>query len=88
MCQLTIYRDIYYRDVELFGSQSTVNYIIQKLCKALQVSRDSINVTAAAKGLVSGHVVIELLDGTVMDLSSGSQVVPELQISPNVRRKL
>ena len=32
------------------------------------------NVTAAAKGLVAGYISIELLDGTVMDLSSGEQV--------------
>ncbi|PLB43130.1 meiotic recombination protein spo11 [Aspergillus steynii IBT 23096] len=48
-------RDIYYTDPACFGSQRAVDTVIDDLAHTIGVDRLSLNVEAAAKGLVTGH---------------------------------
>lgn len=51
-------RDIYYRDVELFRSQSIVNSTVDTLSYTLNAQRDSLHVISAAKGILYGPIDI------------------------------
>ncbi|KAG9306979.1 hypothetical protein G9A89_000893 [Geosiphon pyriformis] len=62
-------RDIYYKDVQLFGTQHTVDIGIDELACLFQVPRYCLNVTASAKGLVAGELKIIQKDGTILDCS-------------------
>ncbi|KAI7884683.1 DNA topoisomerase IV, alpha subunit [Lichtheimia hyalospora FSU 10163] len=62
-------RDIYYRDIALFGTQSVVDKIIDDLSCFYNVPRSNLNVTAASKGLVFGPARIALKNGKVIDCS-------------------
>ncbi|KAF3034495.1 hypothetical protein E8E12_003991 [Didymella heteroderae] len=57
-------RDIYYKHPDLFMKQAVVDRYIDDLACTLGISRSQLNVTAAAKGLVSGCFVIRREDGT------------------------
>ncbi|KAM0803349.1 Spo11/DNA topoisomerase VI subunit A [Usnea florida] len=57
-------RNIYYKDPALFRTQSTVDIYVDKLAYTFGVSRLALNVTAAAKGLVTGHFILTRTDGT------------------------
>ncbi|CRK43964.1 hypothetical protein BN1723_005949 [Verticillium longisporum] len=65
-------RNIFYQDVELFGSQANVDQLVDDLAFTLNLGRDDLNIVAAGKGLVSGPVTIHLQNGTQVDMSSGS----------------
>ncbi|KAK6503130.1 hypothetical protein TWF481_008165 [Arthrobotrys musiformis] len=60
-------RDIYYKDVALFGSQQTVDSLVDDVSSALGVPRRSLHITAAAKGLVCGDLSIFKTDGSIID---------------------
>ncbi|KAK6361552.1 hypothetical protein TWF730_005272 [Orbilia blumenaviensis] len=60
-------RDIYYKDVALFGSQRTVNNLVDDIASALGVPRRSLHITAAAKGLVCGDLDISKTDGSIIN---------------------
>ncbi|KAJ8653398.1 hypothetical protein O0I10_010944 [Lichtheimia ornata] len=63
-------RDIYYRDIALFGTQSVVDKIVDDLSCFYNVPRSNLNVTAASKGLVFGPAKITLKNGKVIDCST------------------
>ncbi|PNH47833.1 hypothetical protein VD0004_g511 [Verticillium dahliae] len=65
-------RNIFYQDVELFGSQANVDQLVDDLAFTLNLGRDDLNIVAAGKGLASGPVTIHLQNGTQVDMSSGS----------------
>ncbi|MFX0095368.1 MAG: hypothetical protein ACFFBD_26775 [Candidatus Hodarchaeota archaeon] len=52
----TTKRDLFYRDVALFGDQSASDTLIEDLALMLGVTRLSLNVIASAKGLVVGRL--------------------------------
>ncbi|EGX43372.1 hypothetical protein AOL_s00215g108 [Orbilia oligospora ATCC 24927] len=60
-------RDIYYKDVALFGSQQTVDKLVDDIASALGVPRRSLHITAAAKGLVCGDLSIFKTDGSIIN---------------------
>ncbi|KAK6536606.1 hypothetical protein TWF281_000833 [Arthrobotrys megalospora] len=60
-------RDIYYKDVALFGSQRTVDNLVDDIASALGVPRRSLHITAAAKGLVCGDLNIFKTDGSIIN---------------------
>ncbi|KAF3224134.1 hypothetical protein TWF192_010194 [Orbilia oligospora] len=60
-------RDIYYKDVTLFGSQQTVDKLVDDIASALGVPRRSLHITAAAKGLVCGDLSIFKTDGSIIN---------------------
>ena len=60
-------RDIYYKHPDLFMKQAVVDRYVDDLACTLGISRSQLNVTAAAKGLVSGRFAIYREDGTQVD---------------------
>lgn len=50
--------DLFYKDPALFGSQSLVDRLVDDIAYTLRVRRSALNVTAAAKGLVAGALII------------------------------
>ncbi|KAI8982156.1 Spo11/DNA topoisomerase VI subunit A [Mycotypha africana] len=65
-------RDMFYRDVSLFGTQSVVDIIVDDLSCHYNVPRSSLNVSAASKGLIFGPVMIKLKNNKVIDCMGGS----------------
>ncbi|KAJ3189292.1 endodeoxyribonuclease [Gaertneriomyces sp. JEL0708] len=66
-------RDLYYRDVDLFRTQSVVDHAIEDLACTLGVSRHCLNIVASSKGLVSGKLKLFMNNGDVIDCSSGGE---------------
>ncbi|GEM09843.1 meiotic recombination protein SPO11 [Rhodotorula toruloides] len=69
-------RDLYYRDVALFGKQTTVNSLIDDLAATLDVRRSELNIIAAAKGLVAGTIKFVSKDGTEQSGRDRSLLIP------------
>ncbi|KAL7332524.1 hypothetical protein PS15p_204550 [Mucor circinelloides] len=65
-------RDMYYRNVELFGKQSVVDIIVDDISRHYNVPRSSLNVSAASKGLVFGPIIIKLKNNKVLNCSSSN----------------
>ncbi|XP_053499457.1 meiotic recombination protein SPO11 [Ictalurus furcatus] len=63
-------RDIYYNDPQLFGSQKTLDAIVDDISCLLRVPRRSLHVCATTKGLISGDLCYLEEDGTRVDCSS------------------
>ncbi|XP_073679470.1 meiotic recombination protein SPO11 [Garra rufa] len=74
-------RDIYYNDPQLFGSQRTLDSIVDDVSCMLKVPRRSLHVLATSKGFISGDLCYLEEDGTKVDCSSSSTAVP---VSSNV----
>ncbi|MHA2168595.1 MAG: hypothetical protein ACXAB7_01655 [Candidatus Kariarchaeaceae archaeon] len=49
-------RDVFYNDVNAFENQNTSDNLIEDMGAMLQVTRDSMNITASSKGIVIGHL--------------------------------
>lgn len=73
-------RDIYYKHPDLFMKQAVVDRYIDDLACTLGITRSQLNVTAAAKGLVSGRFTIYREDGTQVDSLSDKEgmLVPKV----------
>nr|XP_046253382.1 meiotic recombination protein SPO11 isoform X1 [Scatophagus argus] len=68
-------RDIYYNNKQLFGSQKTVDGIVDDISCMLRVPRRSLHVLATSKGLISGDLCYLEEDGTRIDCRSSSTAV-------------
>ncbi|XP_041654679.1 meiotic recombination protein SPO11 [Cheilinus undulatus] len=68
-------RDIYYNDTQLFGSQRTVDSIVDDVSCMLKVPRRSLHVLATSKGLICGDLCYLEEDGTRIDCHSSSAAV-------------
>ncbi|KAG1179847.1 hypothetical protein G6F70_002140 [Rhizopus microsporus] len=60
-------RDMYYRDVGLFVTQSVVDTIVDDIACHYNVPRSSLNVSASSKGLIFGPIVIKLKNNKILD---------------------
>ncbi|KAL8975266.1 MAG: hypothetical protein Q9197_000522 [Variospora fuerteventurae] len=58
------YRNIYYKDPELFQSQKVVDRYVDILAYTFGIQRAALNVTAAAKGLIAGTYHLTYHDGS------------------------
>ncbi|XP_067227349.1 meiotic recombination protein SPO11 [Chanodichthys erythropterus] len=74
-------RDIYYNDPQLFGTQRTLDSIVDDVSCLLKVPRRSLHVLATSKGFISGDLCYLEEDGTKVDCNSNSTAVP---VSSNV----
>ncbi|XP_015235623.1 meiotic recombination protein SPO11 [Cyprinodon tularosa] len=74
-------RDIYYNNTQLFGSQRTVDSIIDDISCMLKVPRRSLHVLATSKGLISGDLCYLEEDGTKIDCHPSSAAV---SVSSNI----
>ncbi|KAK5116171.1 hypothetical protein LTR62_008497 [Meristemomyces frigidus] len=74
-------RDIYYRDVALFGHQRHVDRYVDDIAFTFGVPRAALNVTAVAKGLVTGAVFFCRRDGSTISAASDREgmLVPNLK---------
>ncbi|GLB01830.1 hypothetical protein AtubIFM57258_000240 [Aspergillus tubingensis] len=74
-------RDIYYSDPVCFGTQRTVDTLVDDLAHTMGVDRAALYVEAAAKGLVVGYYQITTRSGAVVDarLSGQDNLVPRMQ---------
>uniref|UniRef100_A0A8C9X847 DNA topoisomerase (ATP-hydrolyzing) n=1 Tax=Sander lucioperca TaxID=283035 RepID=A0A8C9X847_SANLU len=81
-------RDIYYNNTQLFGSQKTVDSIVDDISCMLKVPRRSLHVMATSKGLISGDLCYLEEDGTRIDCRSGSagKGVPDVNSRLMVRK--
>lgn len=68
-------RDIYYNNTQLFGSQATVDSIVDDISCLLKVPRRALHVLATSKGLISGDLCYLEEDGTRIDCRSSSTAV-------------
>ncbi|CAG8669973.1 5835_t:CDS:10, partial [Dentiscutata heterogama] len=81
-------RDIYYKDVRLFGNQHTVDAAIDELACLFRVPRACLNVTASAKGLVAGALKIIQKDKTILNcLSTNNQATFQYLLSSRIFEK-
>uniref|UniRef100_A0A8C5DA56 DNA topoisomerase (ATP-hydrolyzing) n=1 Tax=Gouania willdenowi TaxID=441366 RepID=A0A8C5DA56_GOUWI len=74
-------RDIYYNNTQLFGSQATVDSIVDDISCMLRAPRRSLHVLATSKGLISGDLCYMEEDGMRIDCRSSSAAVP---VSSNI----
>jgi meiotic recombination protein SPO11 len=63
-------RDLFYTDVALFETQRTSDSLIEDLGAMLQVTRNSLNIVASAKGKVIGRLTFRE-DGDLIDCTKG-----------------
>ncbi|KZT11079.1 uncharacterized protein LAESUDRAFT_643958 [Laetiporus sulphureus 93-53] len=65
----TTKRDMYYKDVQLFKSQSVVDRVVDDLAATFELGRADLHVRASSKGLVSGYgLVMHLQDGNCIEV--------------------
>ncbi|KAF1822629.1 DNA topoisomerase IV, alpha subunit [Dissoconium aciculare CBS 342.82] len=62
-------RDVYYRDPALFGNQNIVDRYVDDIALTFGMTRSSLNVTAAAKGLIAGAAKFYKRDGSITTLA-------------------
>ncbi|RVE70691.1 hypothetical protein OJAV_G00067650 [Oryzias javanicus] len=74
-------RDVYYNNTQLFGSQRSVDMIVDDISCMLKVSRRALHVLATSKGLIAGDLCYLEEDGTRIDCRSSSAAV---SVSPNI----
>uniref|UniRef100_A0A3P9MIV8 DNA topoisomerase (ATP-hydrolyzing) n=1 Tax=Oryzias latipes TaxID=8090 RepID=A0A3P9MIV8_ORYLA len=74
-------RDVYYNNTQLFGSQRSVDTIVDDISCMLKVSRRALHVMATSKGLIAGDLCYLEEDGTRIDCRSSSAAV---SVSSNV----
>ncbi|MEE6524505.1 hypothetical protein FKM82_024025, partial [Ascaphus truei] len=67
-------RDIYYTDVQLFGTQSVVDNIINDVSCMLKFPRRSLHILSTSKGLLAGDLWFTEEDGSKVNCSSNSTV--------------
>ncbi|KAF2815982.1 DNA topoisomerase IV, alpha subunit [Mytilinidion resinicola] len=60
-------RDIYYRSPDLFVKQAVVDRYVDDIACTFSVTRNLLNVSAAAKGLIVGNFNIQRSDGTIIN---------------------
>ncbi|XP_077477580.1 meiotic recombination protein SPO11 isoform X1 [Stigmatopora argus] len=68
-------RDIYYNYPQLFGSQKTVDQIVDDVSCMLKMPRRALHVLASSKGLISGDLCYMEEDGTRINCNSSSAAV-------------
>ncbi|XP_071964892.1 meiotic recombination protein SPO11-like [Antedon mediterranea] len=63
-------RDIYYRDPQLFGSQSVVDELADNIACMLSVPRHHLHLLATSKGCLAGDLSFIEMDGNCVDCST------------------
>ena len=71
---VTTKRDLYYRDVNLFQSQSVVDDAISQIAYSFGVERLHLNVVASPKGCVYGDLTITTQDGRILEIDRANGV--------------
>jgi DNA topoisomerase VI subunit A len=61
------YRELYYQNVGLVGSQRLLDSAVRDICSLLNVPAWDLGVTAMSKGLIAGPVSLIMESGDVID---------------------
>lgn len=69
-------RQIFYEDVALFGSQATVDTIVEDIACMLQVPRRCLNIMATSKGVFTGDIRFRDVSGNLVDGSVAVTLMP------------
>ncbi|XP_040187152.1 meiotic recombination protein SPO11 [Rana temporaria] len=71
-------RDIFYDNVQLYGSQRTVDSIITDISCMLRIPRRSLHILSTSKGCVAGDLVFTEEDGTrvICNTTSSGVLIP------------
>ncbi|KAI5452347.1 endodeoxyribonuclease [Naganishia albida] len=69
-------RDIYYKDVTLFGKQSTVDALIDDIVATVGLKRADFNMVASPKGLMAASGLTFWMDGAMERLGSSPTLIP------------
>lgn len=64
------FRDIYYEDMALWGSQSVLDGLVTQLTRLLGVPRRCLHIDATSKGLVAGSLTFLDADGRLVDCNT------------------
>ncbi|XP_077109255.1 meiotic recombination protein SPO11 isoform X1 [Ranitomeya variabilis] len=81
-------RDIFYENVQLYGSQTTVDNIVTDISCMLKIPRRSLHILSTSKGCVAGNLLYIEQDGTKVDCSfntSGVLVPSNVEGVTNLR---
>ncbi|KAH7191988.1 Spo11/DNA topoisomerase VI subunit A [Fusarium flagelliforme] len=68
-------RHIFYQHQDLFEKQREVDDLVDDIAFNLGIGRADLNIVAASKGLLAGHLTIGLQDGSTLNPSSGDLAV-------------
>ncbi|XP_072270330.1 meiotic recombination protein SPO11 isoform X3 [Pyxicephalus adspersus] len=81
-------RDIFYDNVQLYGSQKTVDSIITDISCMLKIPRRSLHILSTSKGCVAGDLVFTEEDGTrvICNSNSSGKGIPDLNTRLFVRK--
>lgn len=71
---MTTKRDLYYRDVELFGTQAVVDQMVTHIAYSFGVERFDLNIVASPKGCVFGDLTICTKAGKIIEIDSTNGV--------------
>lgn len=71
---VTTKRDLYYRDVDLFVSQTCVDEAIVQIAYSLGVERIDLNVVASPKGCVHGNLTVCSKNGKIIEINQSNGV--------------
>jgi meiotic recombination protein SPO11 len=69
-------RDLYYKDVQLFQKQSTVDMLVDDLAASIGCSRFELGVVAASKGVFYGHVIVRTSHQEPLNGLAGAMLIP------------
>ncbi|KAL3207499.1 hypothetical protein MRX96_039663 [Rhipicephalus microplus] len=69
-------RQIFYEDVALYGSQATVDSIVEDIACLLQVPRRCLNIVATSKGVFAGYIRFRDPSGNLVDGSVATTLMP------------
>uniref|UniRef100_A0A7S1KQM8 DNA topoisomerase (ATP-hydrolyzing) n=1 Tax=Percolomonas cosmopolitus TaxID=63605 RepID=A0A7S1KQM8_9EUKA len=75
-------RDLYYQNTKLFGSQKSVDKIVDDIACSIGVSRRHLRIVAKCKGLIHGHIQVRLQNGLIVRVSDDHKTI--LPINPNI----
>ncbi|XP_077997935.1 meiotic recombination protein SPO11-like [Glandiceps talaboti] len=81
-------RDIYYQDTQLFGSQSSLDEIIDNISCMIKVPRECLHVLATSKGLIAGDLYFKEAEDKTVDCTNtqtGIAIPANMNTVSNIR---
>ncbi|EGG09195.1 uncharacterized protein MELLADRAFT_104525 [Melampsora larici-populina 98AG31] len=73
-------REIYYRDVNLFKTQTQVDRLVDDLAATLEISRAELHTFASSKGLLSGNIQLKTTDDQIISASKIPALIPAAEV--------
>lgn len=77
-----MYRDVYYSNVKLFGSQNCTDRLLKNLAISIQVAPKSLQILPSSKGLVYGSLSWILENGIRVNCKGGNPILIPQNLKP------